>query len=82
MFIKVNNGIGFDHTSDKNVIIWTSSSVHIMGRSNTVPNYVKIHRFHNDKESSYETTSQYKFCIGFFSVNDNQKYYIAVLTTK
>lgn len=82
MIIKVKNGIGFDCANEKSVIALGNSYVHIMGWSDTVPNNVKIHWFYNNKNSSYESTSQYKFCISFFSDKDDQQNHVSVLTIK
>lgn len=82
MIIKIKNGIGSVGDSNKNVIVWTNSSVHIMGQSSTTPNYVVINRFYNNGKSSYESTGRYKFCISFFSDKDDQNIHVSALTVK
>jgi hypothetical protein len=81
MIIKINNGIGLVG-ENKNVIVWTDSSVHITGHSDIIPNSVVINRFYNNGKSSYESTSKYKFCISFFYDSDDQNMHVSVLAVK
>jgi len=82
MIIKIKNGIGSVDGYDKNVIVWTNLSIHLVSQSSAAPNFVIINQFYNDEKSIYESTSKYKFCISFFCDDNNQDSHVSVLAIK